>query len=246
MTKSGDSGPVNEESGKSTLLDSKPNTDDLKNAIGQLSEKNDSDNVEKLKKILEKILPREESSSNLSEELSKNIDEIFDQFPEIGKWILDSYITVNVKDGGKKEFENIQKYREGDKFCIDLSLANINTSDWIYGLIESDSNLVHHPLIAAIHEFKCKNGGIIWYWLGAIYFAIYHVMLSYVIYQHPPPFMYDCTYNGSSLSFICRDDCPDYGIPLKPNHSDFWTLFVFCSFIGLLDFQPKIEVPELP
>ena len=73
-----------------------------------------------------------------------------------------------------------------------------------------------------MHEFKCKNGGFFWYWLGFYYFGIYHVLLIYVVFRHPAPYLYDCYYNETSSSFVCRDDCPDFGIPLKNDASGYW------------------------
>ena len=174
-------------------------------------------------------LPRNGNVKNniLNGEIFENILILF---PSIGKWILDSYITVQRRaTSGKGEnpripFDEVKRYIDGDELVFDLSLDNINKkTHWIYKLIEKESELIDHPLVAMLHEFKCKNGGIFWYWIGAIYFSIYHCLLTYVIYQHPPPFMYDCNVTSTS-GFICRDNCPDFGIPLKPDASSFWSV----------------------
>ena len=159
-----------------------------------------------------KYLPRKANSNEDKKDKlnGKIFENILIDFPLIGKWILDSYITVQrqpksspEKGDASIEFDKVKRYKDGDELVFDLSLDHINKKSdthWICKLSDKESELIHHPLVAMLHEFKCKNGGIFYYSITTLYFGIYHVLLTYVTFQHPPPYMYDCKINENSTS----------------------------------------------
>ena len=188
----------------------------------------DIDDSSSLYFLLEICLPRNGINTDMIL-TDETFELILTRLPRIGKWIFDSYITIKIEDSpeAKIEFNKVTKYTENDEFTFDLTLDGIqqdSTNHWIYKLIKDESDLINHPLVAVLHEFKSKNGGILWYWIGSTYFAFYHFILTYVIYKHPAPVMYDCDFNESTSKYICRDDCPNFTIPIKPGSSPFWTV----------------------
>ena len=76
-------------------------------------------------------------------------EKILIDYPSIGKWILDSYITVQrqPKSSSEKrktsiEFDQVKRYKDEDELVFDLSLDNLNEKSdihWICKLSHKES-----------------------------------------------------------------------------------------------------------